>query len=94
MQLFLSPVRVLGEQPNVGGAAHKSNLGGEVNRTTRGWREFDQGFTCARISPGLCAALWTFTYRLPALKLAYWSSVSLEPAGTDHTPSAPLLSVG
>ena len=33
------------------------------------------------------------TYKLPALKLAYWSSVSLEPVGTDQTPSVPLSSV-
>jgi WW domain-containing oxidoreductase len=52
-----------------------------------------QGLSCARISPGLCSALWTLTYKFPALKLAYCSSVSLDPAGTDHTPAALLSSV-
>ena len=39
-------------------------------------------FSCPRISPPGCAALWTLMYRLPALKLAICASVSLAPAGT------------
>src|SRR5690242_12738672 len=46
-----------------------------------------QGFSCVRISPPLWSALCTFTYKLPALKLASCASVSFEPAGTAHSPS-------
>ncbi len=52
-----------------------------------------QGLSWPRISPGLCSWLCTFTYRSPALKLAYCSSVNVEPAGTDQTPSADFSSV-
>src|SRR5690606_19125208 len=45
------------------------------------------GSSWLRISPGLCSALCTFTYRLPALKLSYCASVSFAPAGTAHSES-------
>ena len=53
--------------------------------------EDSYGLSCARISPPGCAALWTFTYRSPALYALYCASLNLVPAGTSK-PSPLFLS--
>lgn len=64
-----------------GAEGHEPGWQGKSDRNAR------YGFNCPRISPFLSASLCTLTYRLPALKALYWSSVSLAPAGTTHSLS-------
>ena len=51
-----------------------------------------QGASCARNSPPGLAALCTFTYKLPALRLSNCASVNFAPAATVNVLSPDLVS--
>lgn len=84
--------RAIDEPSRVGVAARRKQPTTSAKRSAfrprLGIREAHAyGFSCARISPSLCASLWTLTYRLPALSSSYWASLNLAPAGTTNSLS-------